>query len=84
MSTWLVEVSLQVIGQEFTHFYEVDYGGVVGIRNVNNRYEIVFDNGRVISIPANQAIVVYKEVGKEEYIANMKTLYHPRNVDLTF
>ena len=84
MSTWLVEVGLNVIGQGSNHQYRVGRDGVVGIMSVNNRYNVVFDNGREISAPASQALVAYKEVTKEEYIANMKALYHPRNVDLTF
>jgi len=79
MSTWLVEVSIEVIGQELNHFYEVGYGGVVGIRSINGRYEVVFDNSYMTSIPASQAIVVYKEVTEEEYTANMNKLYCKRS-----
>lgn len=75
MNVWLVEVSLQIIGQEFTHLYEVGYGGVVGIRAIPGRYEVVFNGGGVVSIPAGHAIVEYKQVSKEEYLASMKALY---------
>ena len=77
MSTYFIEVSVEVIGQESNHYYEVDDGGVVGIRSVNNRYEVVFNNGRMLSIPAGQAILVCKEVTKDEYLANMNALHQP-------
>ena len=79
MDTWLVEVSLEVIGQEFNHHYEVNTGGVVGIRRANDRYEVVFDSGYTISIPTSQAITVCKEVDYKGYVANMNKLYYERN-----
>ena len=79
MNTWLVEVSLGVIGDEaLRHHYEVNNGGVVGIRAIEDRYEVVFDNGYRISFPASQVIVVYKEVDYNGYVANMNKLNYER------
>ena len=85
MSTWLVAKTLEVIGEESSRYYSVDFDdGEVGIRAINDSYEVAYSDGWVLSFPASQVIVTYKEVSKEEYLATMKTLYHPRNVDLTF
>ena len=75
MSRWFVEDSIEVIGHESAHTYLVDAEWVLGIRVVNDRFEVVFNDGRVVSIPASQAIVEYKQVSKEEFLANMKALY---------
>ena len=74
MDIFLVEVSLEVIGRDL--FYSVDGDGeVFGIRPVKTRYEVVFTDNRVVSFPASQVIVVYKEVTEEEYVASMEALY---------
>ena len=78
MSKWLVEVGLDVIGQGANHHYRVGRDGVVGIRRVNNRYDVVFDNGYMLSLPGSQTIVAYKEVTEEDYVANMNKLYYKR------
>ena len=74
MDTWLVEMSLQVIGLDLFYSVNVD-DEVSGIRAIKDRYEVVFSDGRVVSIPASQAIVVYKAVTEEEYVASMEALY---------
>jgi len=74
----VVAVGLGVIGEELRHHYEVNTGGVVGIRLVNDRYDVVFDNGYRLSFPASHVIVVYKEVGEKQYVSIMNKLYYER------
>ena len=78
MSTRVVAVGLGVIGEELRHHYEVNTGGVVGIRAVEDRYDVVFDNGYRISFPASHVIVVYKEVGENRTVSIMNKLYYER------
>lgn len=80
MSRWSAEKSIEVIDQPI--IYWVGDDGVVGIRSVNDRFEVVFNDGGVVSIPACQAIVEYKAVSREEYITNVNVLRQPIIADI--
>ena len=51
---------------------------MVGIQAIEDRYEVMFDNGYRISFPASHVIVVYKEVDYNGYVSIMNKRYCER------